>query len=55
MGDERVDKPLTDDEIAHRMERGIRRFFDTPPQPHGKNPTTPPPTTKQRTPSKKTG
>jgi hypothetical protein len=28
---------------AHRMEGSIRRFLRTPPQPHGKNPRTPPP------------
>jgi hypothetical protein len=33
---------LPDDEIARRMERGIRRFLNTPPQPHGKNPRSPP-------------
>jgi hypothetical protein len=27
------------DEIARRMERGLRRAFDKPPQPHGKSPT----------------
>jgi hypothetical protein len=39
-----VDKKeeISDDEIARRMERGIRRFLNTPPQPHGKNPKTPP-------------
>jgi hypothetical protein len=30
-------------EIARRMERGIRRFLNTPPEPHGKNPKAPPP------------
>ena len=35
-----LDEPLSDKE-AERMERGIRRFLNTPPQPHGKNPTTP--------------
>jgi hypothetical protein len=30
------------EETARRMERGLRRAFNTPPQPHGKNPTTPP-------------
>ncbi len=32
------DNKLTDEEAARRMERGIRRFLNTPPQPHGKNP-----------------
>jgi hypothetical protein len=33
----------SDDEVARRMERGIRRFLNTPPQPRGKNPKDPPP------------
>jgi len=37
-----LDDPLPDGEIARRMERGIRRFLNTPPQPHGKNPKSPP-------------
>jgi hypothetical protein len=37
------DDQLPDDEIARRMEGSIRRFLRTPPQPHGKNPRTPPP------------
>jgi hypothetical protein len=32
---------LTPDEIRHRMERGIRRFLNTPPQPRGKSPKAP--------------
>jgi hypothetical protein len=44
------DDVYTDEEIARRMERGIRRFLNTPPKPHGKNPTTPPsPKTKNST------
>jgi hypothetical protein len=36
-----------------RMERGLRRALNTPPQPHGKNPKTPPPLkTKERPASK---
>jgi hypothetical protein len=31
---------LPEDEIARRMERGLRRALNTPPQPHGKNPDT---------------
>jgi hypothetical protein len=27
------DRALTDEEISRRMERGIRRFLATPPQP----------------------
>ncbi len=44
-------EPLTDDE-AEQIERGLRRFLNTPPQPHGKNPSIPPPKTKTRQPSK---
>jgi hypothetical protein len=44
-------EPLTDDEVA-RMERGLRRLLHTPPKPHGKNPTTPPPKRKARPASK---
>jgi len=40
-------EPLTDDEVA-RMERGLRRLLNTPPQPHGKNPATSPPKRKAR-------
>jgi hypothetical protein len=32
---------LPPEEIARRMERGLRRALSTPPQPHGKNPRTP--------------
>jgi len=38
----------SDKEIARRMERGIERFINTPPQPHGKNPESPPPKRKER-------
>jgi len=40
-------EPLTDAE-AEQMERGLRRLLHTPPKPHGKNPTTPPPKRKER-------
>jgi hypothetical protein len=30
------------EEIAQRMERVVRRFLNMPPQPHGKNPKSPP-------------
>jgi hypothetical protein len=30
------------EEPVRRRERGLRRAFSTPPQPHGKNPRTPP-------------
>jgi hypothetical protein len=47
------DDEYSADEVARRMERGLRRAFNTPPQPHGKNPTTPPaPKLKQRPASK---
>jgi hypothetical protein len=36
------EKPSEANEIARRMERGIQRFLDTPPERHGKNPRTPP-------------
>jgi hypothetical protein len=32
---------LPPEEIARRMERGLKRALTTPSQPHGKNPTTP--------------
>jgi hypothetical protein len=37
------DDALPDDEIARRMKKGIGRFLNTPPMPHGKNPKSPPP------------
>jgi hypothetical protein len=43
------DDTLPDDEIARRMERGIRRFLSIPPQPHGRNPrSSPAPKAKER-------
>src|SRR5947208_2440302 len=36
------DEQYSPEETARRMERGIRRFLNTPPKPHGKNPTSPP-------------
>ena len=44
---------LPEDEIARRMERGIRRFLKTPPQPHGKNPKELPPLKPRRSPSRR--
>jgi hypothetical protein len=32
---------LPPDEIARRMEHGLRRALSTPPQRHGKNPKSP--------------
>ena len=47
------DEEYTPEETARRMERGLRRAFNTPPQPHGKNPTSPPaPKRKERPASK---
>jgi hypothetical protein len=40
-------EPLTDEQ-ADQMERGLRRLLHTPPKPHGKNPTTPPPKPRTR-------
>jgi hypothetical protein len=40
------------EETVQRMERGLRRFLNTPPQPHGKNPKAPPPKRKERAASK---
>lgn len=36
-----ADDQYSEDEIARRMERGLRRALNTPPQPHGKNPRSP--------------
>jgi hypothetical protein len=44
-------EPLTDEE-AEQMERGLKRLLRTPPKPHGKNPTDPPPRRKERPASK---
>jgi hypothetical protein len=47
------DDQYTDKEIAQRMERGLKRALNTPPQPHGKNPKSPPaPKAKERPASK---
>jgi hypothetical protein len=43
----------SDDEIARRMERGLRRALSTPPQPHGKNPKSPPPPKAKERPASK--
>jgi hypothetical protein len=52
MGDQ-SDEQYRDEEIARRMERGIRRFLNTPPQSRGKNPKSPPaPKPKERPASK---
>jgi hypothetical protein len=40
-GEGDADGPLTEEEIARRMERSLKRAFSKPPEPHGKNPTTP--------------
>ena len=47
------DDQYSPEETARRMERGLRRALSTPPQPHGKNPRSPPPPkTKERPASK---
>jgi len=48
-----ADQEYSAEEIARRMERGLRRALSTPAKPHGKNPTTPPaPKPKERPASK---
>lgn len=47
------DDELSPEETAKRLERGLRRAFNMPPQPHGKNPTSPrAPKSKERPASK---
>ena len=46
------DDQYSPEETIQRMQRGIRRFLNTPPQPHGRNPTQKPSKRKQRPPSK---
>ena len=41
------DDQYSPEETARRMERGLRRALSTPPQPHGKNPKSPPPKRKR--------
>jgi hypothetical protein len=49
----KIDDQYSDEETRQRMERGLRRALSTPPQPHGKNPRSPPPLkTKERPTSK---
>jgi hypothetical protein len=36
------DEQHPEEQIAERMEHVVRRFLNMPPQPHGKNPKTPP-------------
>ena len=55
MGTDNDDRALTDDEIAQRMERGIRRLCATPPKPHGKSPTEPSPAKRKERPGSKGG
>jgi hypothetical protein len=45
---ERTDEVYGDEKTAERMERGIWRFLNTPPQPHGKNPRSPAPSRKPK-------
>ena len=44
---------LPREEIARRMERGLRRALSTPPRPHGKNPRSPPPLKQKQRPALK--
>ncbi len=46
-----IREPLTDEEVAS-MERGLRRLLNTPPRPHGKNPTATPQKRKEHRASK---
>jgi hypothetical protein len=39
--EEMDDQPLSDDEIARRMERSLRRAFTLAPKPHAQNPIPP--------------
>jgi hypothetical protein len=36
------DQQYSNEETARRMERVVKRFLNMPPQPHGKNPRSPP-------------
>jgi hypothetical protein len=42
MTDDREDDQYSPEETARRMERALRRALNMPPQPHGRNPKTPP-------------
>jgi hypothetical protein len=44
---------FSEEETARRMERVVRRFLDMPPQPHGKNPKSPPPPKQKERPASK--
>jgi hypothetical protein len=43
----------SEQEIKERMERGLRRALNTPPQPRGKNPKSPPPLKPKERPASK--
>jgi len=45
-------EPLSDEE-AEQMERGLKRLLQTPPKPHGKNPSSPPPSGHKERPASK--
>jgi hypothetical protein len=47
------DDQYSPEEIARRLERGLRRALTTPPQPHGKNPKSPPPAKRKERPASK--
>jgi hypothetical protein len=44
---------FSEEHIASRMERVVRRFLNIPPQPHGKNPKSPPPAKPKEHPASK--
>jgi hypothetical protein len=47
------DDQYDDAETQQRMERVVRRFLNMPPQPHGKNPKSPPPPKQKERPASK--
>jgi hypothetical protein len=47
------DEELPANDIARRMERGLRKALSTPPKPHGKNPKSPPPAKQKERPASK--
>jgi hypothetical protein len=50
---EKDDDQYPPEEAARRMERVVRRFLNMPPQPHGKNPTSPSPQKSKERPASK--
>jgi hypothetical protein len=51
MADDDLDE-YSPEETARRMERALRKALNMPPQPHGRNPQTPPTPKKERPASK---